>query len=125
MEPEEAEYECSESYADVGADAHVCPNCGASLDDPPAEVKLEYIPIGSDPAEIAAIESLLIENNIEYSIHQDSLSSMFGMSTGQATTLLIRMDQVERVTEILRHVEQGSPTSVYESMKKLFWFFMR
>jgi hypothetical protein len=101
MNAEEVEYQCSECRTSVRADAKVCPRCGASLEDEPIDVELERIPISSNPVDVAVVESLLKENDVEYSIHRDSLNSLFGLSLEHPAILMVRRDQAGIAKQIL------------------------
>ena len=114
MESKESEYECSECGTAVTADAKFCPKCGASLDDTSEEVEYEGILIPSDPVIISAIQSALEENDIQYSITESSMDTVFGLSICQMPRLMVNKNQVERVKEIVEAVEKETVQSALE-----------
>jgi magnesium-transporting ATPase (P-type) len=101
MESQEEEYQCSDCGATVPANAKKCPSCGASLEVSPEEDQLVKIPMPSNLSDLSAIQSLLDENKIEYSIDENSMGSVFGLPIGQPLNLWIRKDQAELVNEII------------------------
>lgn len=109
MDSEEVEYQCSDCGTTVQADTNVCPKCGASLEDLSTEAEFERIPVTSDLVDITIIESLLKDNNIEYSINKNSLDLVFGLSLGHYSTLMIHKDQVDLVKQILNTYEKDNP----------------
>jgi len=114
MESEESEYECSECGTSVTADVKFCPNCGASLVDTSEEVEYEGILIPSDPVIISAIQSALEENDIQYSITESSMDTVFGLSISQMPRLMVSKNQVEKVKEIVDAVEKETVQSIAE-----------
>jgi len=114
MESEESEYECSECGTSVTADAKFCPKCGASLVDTSEEVEYEGILIPSDPVIISAIQSALEENDIQYSITESSMDTVFGLSISQMPRLMVSKNQVEQVKEIVDAVEKETVQSIAE-----------
>jgi DNA-directed RNA polymerase subunit RPC12/RpoP len=106
MDSEEVEYQCSECGTTVKVDEKVCPKCDAPLEDLSTNYELERIPVTSNPADIAVIESLLKDNNIEYSIINDSLDTTFGLSLGHSSTLMVRKDQVDLAKQILNEYQE-------------------
>lgn len=105
MDSGESEYQCSECGTDVFNDAKICPNCGASLEEVPEEDFIE-IPISSEPSTIATIQSLLQENNIQYSINDNALENVWGPSFTQFPRLIVRKDQAELVNNIIVSFEE-------------------
>lgn len=106
MEPDEYEFQCSDCGSNIPTDAKICPNCGASFEEVPEEGGLIEIPISSEPSTIATIQSLLQENNIEYSINDNALENVFGSSFTQFPRLIIRKDQAELVNDIIGTFEE-------------------
>ena len=113
LENNEEEYQCSECGVDVPADALLCQNCGASLDENSGDEissddeKEEFIeiPLTSDPALLTAILSLLDEKKIEYSINENSMENILGPTYSQAPRLLIRAELEEEVNEMIESVD--------------------
>lgn len=112
MESEEIEYQCSECGTDVFNDAKICPNCGASLEESSEEDNFVEIPVTSNPADLSTIQSLLEEKKIEYSINDNSMDSVFGLSLSQMPRLMVSKNQVEQVKEIIEAVEKETVQSV-------------
>lgn len=108
MEPDEYEFQCSDCGANIPTDAKICPNCGASFEEVPEEKDFLEIPISSEPSTIATIQSLLQENNIEYSINDNALENVFGSSFTQFPRLIIRKDQAELVNDIIGAFEEDN-----------------
>lgn len=106
MEPDEYEFQCSDCGTYIPTDAKICPNCGASFEEVPEEEDFIEIPISSEPSTIATIQSLLQENNIEYSINDNALENIFGSSFTQFPRLIIRKDQAELVNDIIGAFEE-------------------
>lgn len=106
MESEETEYQCSDCGANIPADAKICPNCSSSLDESSEEDNFVEIPVTSNPADLSAIQSLLEENNIEYSINDNSMDSVFGLSLSQTPRLLVRKDQVDLANDVIQTFEE-------------------
>lgn len=111
MESEEIEYQCSECGTDVSAYAKFCPKCGASLEDQSENDEFVELPVTSHPADLSTIQSLLEENKIEYSINDNSMDSVFGLSLSQMPRLMVSKNQVEQVKEIIEAVENETVQS--------------
>lgn len=109
MDSEEVEYQCSDCGFTVQADTNVCPKCGAPLEDLSTEAEFERIPVTSNLVDITIIESLMEDNNIEYSINSNSLDLVFGLSLGHYSTLMIHKDQVDVVKQILNNYVKEIP----------------
>jgi hypothetical protein len=62
--------------------------------------------------DITIIESLLKENNIEYSINNNSLNLVFGLPMGHYSTLMIHKDQVDVVKQILNNYENENSLAI-------------
>lgn len=101
MESQEEEYQCSDCGGTVPANAKKCLSCGASFEVSPEEDQLVKIQMPSNLSDLSAIQSLLDENKIEYSIDENSMGSVFGLTIGQPFNLWIRKDQTELVNEII------------------------
>ncbi len=115
MDYQEDEYQCSDCGTTVEADTEVCPKCNAPLEDLPTETDFELVPVTSNLAEIAIIESLLNDNNIQYSINKDAMDSVFGLSLGHSPTLLVRKDQFNVTIRLLSDYERKNiPVSATE-----------
>ena len=114
MEDQEDEFQCSECGAEVQAATKICPKCGASLDDTSEEVEYEGILIPSDPVIISAIQSALEENDIQYSITESSMDTVFGLSISQMPRLMVNKNHVEWVKEIVEAVEKETVQSSLE-----------
>jgi len=106
MEHDESEFQCSDCGTNITSDAKICPNCGASFEELPEEENFVEIPISSEPSTIATIQSLLQENNIEYSINDNALENVFGSSFNQFPRLIIPKDQAQLVNDIIDSFEQ-------------------
>jgi RNA polymerase subunit RPABC4/transcription elongation factor Spt4 len=106
MDSMESEYQCAECGAVVSADSKICPNCSASLDDTTEEDCFRVISIPSDPISKSTIKSLLQENNIEYSIVNNSMYSVFGLPRSEGQRLLIHKDQIDAVNAIISRYEK-------------------
>ena len=106
MDYQEDEYQCSDCGTTVESDAEVCPKCNAPLEDSPTDTEFELIPVTSNLAEIAIIESILKDNNIEYSINNNAMDSVFGLSLGHSPTLLVRKDQVDVTIQLLNNYKK-------------------
>lgn len=117
MDYQEVEYRCSDCGASVKSDTEECPNCGALLEDQELESNLVEIPIASNPVDIAYIESLLRDNEINYSIRDDSLNSVFGLPMGHSSRLIIQKDQVDTVNQIISDYEMGRSSEGDNSIK--------
>ena len=105
MESEEIEYQCSACGTSIQSDTKICPNCGASLKEAPEEDDFVEVPISSEPSTISTIQSLLQENNIEYSINDNALENVWGPSFTQVPRLLVRRDQADLVNQLLSTLE--------------------
>ena len=101
MDYQEEEYQCSDCGTTVEADTEVCPKCNAPLEDVVVDTKLELISITSNPTEIEHLEPLLKINDIEYSINNDAMESVFGPSLNHSPTLLVRKDHVDLTVHLL------------------------
>jgi len=121
-----------------------CPNCGGEYRDgftqcvdcevplvatPPVEESVPEPDVGllsvletGDPAEMAFVESLLLEGNIPYVKQGDRVQDLFGIGrlggfnvlTGPAK-LLVAEEHVEAVREILRDLPAATPVAGEES----------
>ena len=83
MENQNEEYQCSDCGVAVSADAKICPNCGASLEEISEEETSKQeefveIPVTSHPADLSSILSLLDEKKIEYFINDDAMENIWG-----------------------------------------------
>jgi len=110
METQKEEFECSNCGATVSADAKICPNCGAILEEISEEQnfsKEEFIeiPISSDPITLSTIESLLKANKIDYSLNENIIDPVFGFSNNKISKLLVPKDKIEIVEKIFREYE--------------------
>jgi RNA polymerase subunit RPABC4/transcription elongation factor Spt4 len=114
MEPDKSEYQCSDCGAAISSEAKSCPNCGALLVDPSEEIEYGGILIPSDPAIISAIQSALEENDIQYSIADSSMDTVFGLSISQMPRLIVNKNQIEQVKEIVEAVEKETVQSFAE-----------
>ncbi len=133
MDYQEDGYQCSDCGATVQVDTEVCPKCNAPLEEFQTDTEFELIPVTSNPAEIAILESFLKDNNIEYSINNDAMESVFGLSLGHSPTLLVRKDKVDLTVQLLNSYNEKNilclSTSVRKSSLKgvegwLFFFCM-
>jgi RNA polymerase subunit RPABC4/transcription elongation factor Spt4 len=106
MDSAESDYQCSECGTNVPIEAKICPNCGVSLEEVSEEENFIEIPISSEPSTIATIQSLLQENNIEYSINDNALENVWGPSFTQFPRLLVRKDQAELANDIIDSFEE-------------------
>lgn len=105
MDTDESEFQCSDCGANISTDAKICPHCGASFEEEPEEEDFIEIPISSEPSTIATIQSLLRENNIEYSINNNALKNVLGQSFTQFPRLIIHKDQAGLVNDIISSFE--------------------
>jgi hypothetical protein len=103
MNSEDVNYECGDCGHKIGPGAVVCPNCGASFEE---EQEFTNIQITSDPFEIAVIESILDQNNIEYSVSEDSLNTIYGRSAVRPSYLLVREEQADQVKQLIEEYRQ-------------------
>jgi len=101
------EYTCSECGTVVKYDDKVCPSCGTNLE-AESENELVQIPVNLDFIDINFLESVLQDNDIEYSINTSSLNSVFGIS--QPIFLLVDKSQSERVKQIIKRYETDIKT---------------
>ena len=114
--------ECSGEYRDGFTQ---CVDCEVALvsTPPPAEeaeeqpdVELVAVLESGDPAEIAFVESLLLEAGIPYSKQGDRVQDLFGIGrlggfnvlTGPAR-LLVQVEHAEAAREILRDLPAAEP----------------
>jgi hypothetical protein len=103
MESKEAKYQCSDCGAGVQPDAEKCPSCGARLEDTESDSELFEIPISSNPIDVASIELILIENNILYSIRDNSMDTVFGLPMGNSPRLIVHKDKIDEVNRLVNN----------------------
>jgi hypothetical protein len=114
--------ECGGEYRDGFTE---CADCGgplaalaapepAAVEEPPPDDGLVSVLETGDPAEMAFVESLLLEAGIDYTKQGDRVQDLFGIGrvggfnvlTGPAR-LLVPKEQAEAAEEILRNVPQA------------------